>query len=551
MVNRLNNVPKISRRRTMFDLSSNVISTFNAGELIPIGEPVEVLPGDTFRLGLKSLVRAQTFIKAPMQNLDLDVYAFYVRDKDVWDHFENFMGQNDEGEWTEGQTEYNMPALTFPEGGFDQHSIANYFGIPIKVYSDEKINHLPFRGYAHICNNWFRNQNVQKPCYMSKGDAEVAGSNGDNYITDVIKGGKPFPVTKKADRFTRALPEAQKGPSAVLPLGSSAPVIGNGTTLGLTDGTHTAGFAINGAEFLTRTNLYGKSVGTAGSGSSTISNNVGIGVSTDALNSGLIADLSNASPADINLVRQTFQIQKYMERDALYGTRYREFLLGHFSVLAPEANLDIPQYLGGRTIPINITPITQTSGSTNDGTPQGNVAGMSVTVDSTDFGTHSFTEHGFIFFLCCVRVHQHSYQQGLSKMWSYKTKYDLFDPLFENLGNQAIKRKELYLTNDATSNDTVFGYQEYGAHLRYNLDIVSGELRDNADGSQSVWGFTDYYESAPILSADWIKEDKSVIDKTLTVTSDAADQFIGNFRVIKHAARIMSEYSLPGLIDHH
>lgn len=536
MVNRLNNVPKISRRRTMFDLSSNVISTFNAGELIPIGEPVEVLPGDTFRLGLKSLVRAQTFIKAPMQNLDLDVYAFYVRDKDVWDHFENFMGQNDEGEWTEGQTEYNMPALTFPQGGFDQHSIANYFGIPIKVYSDEKLNHIPFRGYTHICNNWFRNQNVQKPCYMSKGDAEVAGSNGGNYITDVIKGGRPFPVTKKADRFTRALPEAQKGPSAVLPLGSSAPIIyGPGNAPGF-----------EGQEVVAKTLGYGGeqfAIGEWGRPDNTI-------LTANQTHS-IFTDLSNATAADINLVRQTFQIQKYMERDALYGTRYREFLLGHFSVLAPEANLDIPQYLGGRTIPINITPIIQTSGSTNDGTPQGNVAGMSVTVDSTDFGTHSFTEHGFIFFLCCVRVHQHSYQQGLSKMWSYKTKYDLFDPLFENLGNQAIKRKELYLTNDATSNDTVFGYQEYGAHLRYNLDIVSGELRDNADGSQSVWGFTDYYESAPILSADWIKEDKSVIDKTLTVTSDAADQFIGNFRVIKHAARIMSEYSLPGLIDHH
>lgn len=586
-------VPSVNKQRAKFDLSSNVFTTFDAGVWFPVGEPIEVLPGDTFDLGALSITRMETFIKAPMDNLDMDLVAFYCKNKDVWEHFEEFFGENKTDEWTEGMTEYVIPqitaptevwgykewlvdsttegtfytrsgsapnftytAVTLPAGynanttyykqltGWDDSSIANYFGVPIGV-SDFSINHLPFRHYAQICNEWLRNQNAMKSAYLNKGDADTAGSNGSNYITDVIKGGRCFPAVKKPDFYVKSLPEPQKGSPATLPLGTEAKVITSNETYNY------QGPAMGFSELSGTTYPYYATLG--------IGNGVIQAYSSGSTPAGpafhpnnLVADLRTALAADVEDLRKTVAIQRYMERDALFGTRYREFLFGHFNVDVGAADMHIPEYLGGKTIPIHINAITQTSESGN--TPQGNIAGMSVTQDGSKLGFKTCLEHGFIIILGCVRIKQHTYQQGLRKLWSRKTKYDFYDPLFAGFGNQKISNREIFLQPDSvlgTSgnpvNDEGFAYQEYGADYRFSPNIVTGEMRDLSPKSQSLWHFADMYYKLPKYGSEWIVEDKSNIDNTLTVTSEQTHQFKALFRRTVFAVRTVTAYSIPGM----
>lgn len=589
-------VPQVNRQRYKFDLSSNVFTTFNAGEWVPIGEPIEVLPGDTFDLNMLSITRMETFIKAPMDNLDMDIVAFYCRNKDAWEHFEEFFGENKTDEWTEGMTEYEIPQLTAPTAvwgykewqvdatttgtfytrsgtapnftytavnlpanynanttyykqltGWDDSSIANYFGVPIGE-SGFKINHLPFRHYAMICNEWLRNQNAMKSAYINKGDADTAGSNGSNYQTDVIGGGRCFPAVKKPDFYTKALPEPQKGQAATIPLGTSAPVV-----TAAQDNTYFTGRQLrfrysDGSSIHSILNLATDNSGGLYSSKGSVPGSDYV----IPVPSNLVAQLGNATAAKIEDLRKTIAIQRYMERDALYGTRYREFLLGHFNVDVGAGDMHIPEYLGGKTIPIHINAITQTSESNI--TPQGNIAGMSVTQDASSLGgLKTCLEHGYIIILGCVRIKQHTYQQGLRKLWSRKSKYDFYDPLFAGFGNQPIYNKEIFLQNDnvvsngTPVNDQAFAYQEYGADYRFSPNIVTGEMRDLSPKTQSLWHFADMYYSLPKYGSEWIVEDKSNIDNTLSVSSERAHQFKALFRREVYAVRTVTGYSVPGM----
>lgn len=551
-MNRLVMNPTIRHQRSKFDMSNTLITTFNAGKLIPLGDPIEVLPGDTFKIGVNSFIRMQTLVKAPMDNLDLDIWAFFVPNRIVWEHFEQFMGDNDQGPWTEGQVEYNIPQITAPTGGWAEKTVADYFGLPTKV-GNISVSHIPFRCYCQIFNDWFRNQNAQQFAYINKGDATTTGTNGTNWITDAITGGELLPVAKKPDYFTTGLPNAQKGEPVTIPLGTTAPVYA-----GAEDTDVIAKYGAKTLHWQNGTNnnntpliiTAGKQPGTEkmyytyGNKTSNVENQ------TTITPSNLITDLSEATASTINTLRQAFQIQKYLERNAIFGTRYREFLKGHFGVTSPDARLQVSEFLGGKTIPISITPIVQTSGSSDTTTPQGNIAGMSATGDKSYLFTKSFVEHGYIILLGAVRVHKHTYQQGIRRLWSRKSRFDLYDPLFANLGNQATLNKEIF-AQGTEEDEEVFNYQEYGADYRFRPNIVTGEIRSNATATQQIWSFADYYTQLPRYSGEWMEENKSNIDKTLAVPSTTADQFIANFYFKITAVRPMPLYSMPGFIDHH
>ena len=471
------------------------------------------------------------------------------------------MGENDTAPWAQTNT-YEVPQIVAPANGWKEGSLADYFGYPTKIGS-YKASALPFRAYVKIWNDWFRDENLKNPLYMTTGDSDINGTDkktlGASYdpVVDTEKGAAPVKAAKFHDYFTSALPNSQKGSPVNIPLGKTAPVIGTKDVNATVDN-----------------NLIGKEllVTRAGTGND-------LAITThetpayDLANSkqiGLAADLSNAVGATVNQLRQAFAIQKYLEKDALYGTRYIESVRAHFGVTNPDFRVQRSEYLGGKRIPINMnalygnqqttqglipsysdpdnpSPSTLTW-STENGAPQGTPGAYSVTNDmSEDLFTHSFTEHGWIIGLCVCRC-DHTYQQGLNKMFIRKSKWDFYTPEFSSLGNMPILNKELYL--DGTSTDEeAFGYQEAWADYRYQPSIVSGLMRSNADGSLDIWHYGDDYSSRPSLSSDWIDEPEENVSRTLAVTE--GDQLFGDFYFSPIWTRPMPLYSIPGLIDHH
>ena len=436
---------------------------------------------------------------------------------------------------------------------------SDYLGYPTKIGS-YKASALPFRAYALIWNEWFRDQNLKNPCYISKGDADIQGTDkstlGSNYdyVVDTEKGASPCKVAKYHDYFTSCLPEPQKGPAVNVPIGSSAPII-IGSPTKTYGGTESHPTTNDGHEF-------GQRVYTQGGYNLTQGYDATTGTQLDAGSDGLYADLSNAVGATVNQLRQAFAIQKFYEKQALYGSRYIEMIKGHFHVTNPDFRMQRPEYMGGCQIPINMNQVVQTDATKNystynettqkwetqDATPQGNTAAYSLTSDrSHDMWTHSFTEHGILMGLCCVRT-IHTYQQGLNAQFSKKKFTDFYFPEFANLGNMPVLNKEIYL--DGTNKDEeVFGYQEAWASERYFPDIVTGEMRSNYDQSLDVWHWADNYSSRPSLGSDWIDETKNNIERTLAVQDH--DQFFGDFYFNAIYTRPMPMYSVPGLIDHH
>ncbi len=554
------NPTRIDLSRSTFDRSSSVKTSFNAGDIVPFFLE-EVLPGDTFNVKSSKVVRMQTLLTPMMDNVYLDTYYFFVPNRLVWKHWKEFNGENTESAWIP-ETTYEVPQITSPAStGWAVGTIADYFGIPTGV-PNLSVSALPFRAYALIMNEWFRDQNLSDPLVVPDDDATVAGVNTGTFVSDVAKGGKPYIAAKYHDYFTSCLPSPQKGPDVTIPVAEAGNynVVGNGKGLALTDGT-TIGTWSTWAQSGNVTQPFGP----IGSAPTVLASNPGItnqnravfGVptreqlGTNLDNSGLVAVASgNAAAATINQLRLAFQIQKLYERDARGGSRYIEILKSHFGVTSPDARLQRPEYLGGNRVPININQVIQQSGTgSGSSTPQGTVVGMSQTTDSHSDFIKSFTEHGFIIGVMVAR-YDHTYQQGLDRMWSRKDRFDYYWPVFANIGEQAVKNKEIY-AQGTKEDDEVFGYQEAWADYRYKPNRVTGEMRSAYAQSLDVWHLADDYAQRPSLSDSWIREDKTNIDRVLAVTSSVSNQFFADIYISNRATRPMPMYSIPGLIDHH
>ncbi len=542
------NPTRIDMSRSTFDRSSSVKTSFNAGDIVPFFLE-EVLPGDTFNVKSSKVVRMQTLLTPMMDNVYLDTYYFFVPNRLVWKHWKEFNGENTESAWIP-ETKYEVPQITAPSGtGWSVGTIADYFGIPTGV-PNLSVSALPFRAYALIMNEWFRDQNLSDPLVVPDDDATVAGVNTGTFVSDVAKGGKPYIAAKYHDYFTSCLPSPQKGPDVVIPVsgGSNMPV------MALTTPSWSSASDYQSAGGTTLKTMSGSSayVGSSILGASVTGYNVDLVASpTNYPPSNLYAvNDGTVSSATINQLRLAFQIQKLYERDARGGSRYIEILKSHFGVTSPDARLQRPEYLGGNRVPITINQVIQQSGTgSGSSTPQGTVVGMSQTTDTHADFIKSFTEHGFIIGVMVAR-YDHTYQQGIDRMWSRKDRFDYYWPVFANIGEQAVKNKEIYAQGNA-EDDQVFGYQEAWADYRYKPNRVTGEMRSAYAQSLDVWHLADDYASRPSLSDSWIREDKSNIDRVLAVTSENSNQFFADIYIQNRATRPMPMYSVPGLIDHH
>lgn len=542
------NIPSIDISRCKLTKAHDHKTTFNTGDLIPIYVD-DLVPGTTVKMKMSEVVRMMTPIAPVLDNAFLDVLFFFTPNRLLWDHWVNFMGENDTAPWAQSNN-YEVPQITCPSGGWDKGSLADYFGLPTKVYGNGwKCNALPFRAYCKIWNDWFRDENLKTPVYISTGDSDTTGKNkGQNYdpVTDSECGAAPLKAAKLHDLFTSALPQAQKGPTVNVPLGSSAPVYAK-PTLG-SESLYPPQWTnpSDTVSIMPPSSFYGGGSTPAGNGK----------IFT------LYTDLSDAVGATVNQLRQAFAVQKFYERAARGGSRYIETIRSHFTVTSPDFRLQRSEYLGGKRVPINMNQVVQTDASgksswydadtstwvTDDKTPQGNLAAYSATADTEeDMFTYSTTEHGILMGLAVIRTN-HSYQQGLERMWSRKNMFSYFWPELSNLGEAAILNKEIFLQGTSTD-DEAFGYQEAWYEYRYKPDIITGELRSNYSQSLDIWHYGDDYATLPSLGSQWIDEPTENMARTLAVQDH--DQFFGDFYFAPKYVLPMPLYSVPGLIDHH
>uniref|UniRef100_A0AAU8B1R9 Major capsid protein n=1 Tax=Dulem virus 143 TaxID=3145620 RepID=A0AAU8B1R9_9VIRU len=547
------NPTRIDMSRSRFDRSSSYKTTFNVGQIIPFYVD-EVLPGDTFSIDTSKVVRMQTLLTPVMDDIFLDTYYFFVPNRLTWNHWKQFMGENTESAWIPS-VEYEIPQLTAPEGGWNIGTIADYMGIPTGV-SGLSVNALPFRAYALIMNEWFRDENLSDPLNIPVTDATVQGVNTGTFVTDVAKGGLPYTAAKYHDYFTSALPAPQKGPDVTIPVAEAATAyVYPAATLNpnLQERFNTLKWSDSQGNPVTGAAQYDSYIGISSGGYTfdrNLSSSLGTGSVKQMMPANLVADFSGTSQvATIRQLRLAFQIQKLYERDARGGTRYIEILKSHFGVTSPDARLQRPEYLGGNRIPININQVVQSSSTDASGTPQGNTAAYSLTSDNHSDFTKSFVEHGFLIGVMVAR-YRHTYQQGLERFWSRKDRFDYYFPVFANIGEQAIKNREIY-AQGTEKDDEVFGYQEAWADYRYRPNRVTGEMRSSAPQSLDVWHLGDDYESLPSLSDSWIREDSKTVNRVLAVSDNVSAQLFCDIYVRNLCTRPMPLYSIPGLIDHH
>ena len=541
-------------QRSVFNMNHSMKFTGNVGDLIPF-ELLEVLPGDTFSIDTSKVVRMQPLVAPIMDDVFLDTYYFFVPTRLIWSHWKEFWGENTQGAWYP-QVDYTVPQLTIPSGGFDIGTIADYIGVPPKAGAGKKISALPFRAYAKCCDDWFRDENLMNPVNVSVGDSDVTGVNTGDQVTDIQLGGKPFIACKYFDYFTACLPGAQKaaGPSVEFALRGLLPV----NAYRNKDNIQTAVTDQSLATIKFKKDIstspsteFSGTLGINSGASNSYGTSVPSGTAYSVTPSNLFANLDNVNVFDINSLRQAFAIQRYYEKLARGGSRYIEFIKSFFNVDSPDARLQRSEYLGGSRLPLNVNQVEQTSATESGLTPQGNLTGISHTGEVTSDFTKSFTEHGYIIGVCVARYH-HSYQQSIDRTFFRKTKFDYYNPTFANLGEQGVYEKEIYFDNtDNGSVPNVFGYQEAWADYRYKPNRVAGEMRSVATTPLDMWHLADNYASVPYLSDEWIREDKTMLDRCLAVTSAVSNQLIFDFYIQIKAARPMPLYSIPGLIDHH
>lgn len=550
------NPTRLDLNRSRFDRSSSVKLSFNVGDVVPFYVD-EVLPGDSFQIRTSKVVRMQTLLTPLMDNIYLDTYFFFVPNRLTWEHWKQFNGENTESAWIP-QTEYQVPQLMAPAAGWSVGTIADYMGIPTGV-ENLSVNALPFRAYALIMNEWFRDQNLTDPLNIPVDDATVQGVNTGTYVSDVAKGGLPFKASKFHDYFTSCLPAPQKGPDVTIQTAQlgNAPVVPMNKPVpkDLLNYPYNVYIPNGNSDFeagyhagSVHKNAFGGAYWLADTGNANLDPSIDNGVAGYPAN--LWAQFDNTvSVATINELRTAFQIQKLYERDARGGTRYIEILKSHFGVTSPDARLQRPEYLGGSRVPININQVIQQSSTAEGTTPLGDTAAYSLTTDVHGDFMKSFVEHGFVIGVMVAR-YDHTYQQGIERFWSRKSRFDYYWPVLANIGEQAVLNKEIYAQGTAQDNE-VFGYQEAWADYRYKPNRVAGEMRSTYAQSLDVWHLGDDYSQLPKLSDSWIREDKANVNRVIAVSDQNANQLFADIYIQNRTTRPMPLYSIPGLIDHH
>lgn len=560
-------IPQVHISRSTFNRPQNILTTFDAGKLIPFYVD-EVLPGDTFRVSTSAIIR-QTTPKYPvMDDAFIDFYYFFVPNRIVWKNFKRFMGEADDMPWAQAKN-YYVPkiAVNASSSGTDANtgpktgSILDYMGVPTNVIqkNDGKgftVNALPIRGYVKIWNEFFRDQNVDNPATLTDGDGTTyylddgettSSTETEKALIRAQQGARCLPVNKFHDYFTSCLPYPQRGPEVNLPMTGNASVYWANTS---TNEPSTIAQLKASGVWTNNTSYLSRSVNTMmtqdfDSNSEKAYAVLGTASSGVKIGDKLVADLSSVTAATINDLRQAVAVQHYYEALARGGSRYREQVRSLFGTTISDKTVQVPEYLGGGRYHVNMSQIIQTS-SANDAsnTPLGETGAMSVTPINEASFTKSFEEHGFVIGVLCVR-HNRSYQQGLERFWSRTDKLDYYYPQFANIGEQPVKKKEIMLTGTSESDNETFGYQEAWADYRYKPNRVSGKMRSNAEGTLDFWHYADNYKNVPTLSQEWMKEGKAEIARTLIVQDEP--QFFGAIRVNNKTTRPMPLYSVPGL----
>lgn len=551
----------MARPRSKFDRSHQLLTTINEGDLVPIYCD-EVLPGDTARVRLNGLIRMSTPIYPVMDNCYMDTYFFFVPCRLLWEHWENMFGENDTDYWAE-KAEYSTPTCEFGvEKGLQNGSIGDYFGLPTNIDKKIKANALPARAYAMIYNEWFRDENLEAPLMLGYKKADDGGIPAGNGTVDIkysandpekttnvnegaLYGMKPAKAGKFHDYFTSCLPSPLKADAVEINLTGNAPL-----KLGNSDGTTIPELETGRGPSM----VLGVQAAANEAGSLVYAGNPNekkmqfTGVKDGQIGAGgyIFADLSRVNAISIQDLRMAIALQHIFEADARNGTRYREFLSGTWGVTSPDSRLQIPEYIGGQRIAINVNQVVQTSQTdTKTGQALGNTAAYSLTTCSKQMVDYAATEYGFIIGLAVVRV-EHSYQQGLATKWTRGGRFTYYDPRLAALGEQPVYNREIY-AQGKPEDDEIFGYQEAWADYRYKPSYVTGEMRSNHQTSLDAWHYADDYNELPRLSAKWIQEGTENIDRTIAVTSAKSHQFLCDFYFTEDWYREMPIYSIPGI----
>ena len=520
--------------------------TFNAGDLVPIGKPFLVYPGDTFKIKPNVFLRfSSPFVTPVLDDAYVDTFWFFVPMRLLWSHWQNFMGESDTPYDPDKAVtnEYLIPTLTAPAGGFGKGSLADYYMVNPYVPGVE-VSVLYFRGYNLIYNEWFRRQSIQPALPVPSEETDSL----DNY--SVRK------RVKRRDYFTTGLPWPQRGPDVGLNLSGDIPVVGNGQVLGMVNGAGTGyGLEFWGADggnlrgLRADSAIYGSPVGSP-TGAGYPSNGTSLGITSDPTKSGLIGKLSAATMITVTELRNAFQVQKLYEKDARGGTRYTEIIRMHFGTVSSDARLQRPEYLGGSHQRININTVVQNSSSTtSDSDPLGTLAAFGVGVDRSNGFTQSFTEHGLIFGLINVYCEQ-SYQQGIPREMMYQTRLDFYWPVFAHLSEEPTFRGELFATGTETDREA-FSYNERYAVMRYEPSGIMGEFRSDAKTSLDMWHFAQDFKDNPTLSPSFIEDaSQEILDRCLQVSSSVSDQILASVELNLVRIRPLPEFGTPGFVDH-